>query len=399
MIQSFFLLVFSLLALQLPVFPLSFPHQLSAQEASADKMEQLAKQIAEYESQVKSLQAKASTLSNQISQFDAQIKVAELKIQQTEDQISLLTGRIGTLNDSVNSLTKAFDARVIETYKLSRIGGDAVFIATAPSLRDTLSRYQYLTLLQQSDQSLLSRLKKANDGYQTQKVQLTQLNTQLEAAKKDLDIQKTSKARLLSVTQNDEKKYQALLVSARSEYDAIQAILSGKGDETEVGKVSEGSKIASVIGWNEWKNGQSSSSCNSSGAHLHFMVSKGGVTENPFSYLRSGIEAENCTGSGSCSAADPFNPSGSWSWPLNPKITYSQGYGRTWAVNNTWVGRVYQFHNGIDITSQSSSEVHAVKAGTLYRGSFGGTAGCRLRYVRVKHDDSDLSTFYLHINY
>lgn len=367
--------------------------------SDSEKAAELASKIAEYESQVKALQAKASTLSNQISQFDAQIQITELKIQQTEDQIALLTGRIGTLTDSVSSLTSAFDARVIETYKLSRIGGDAMMVASANNLRDALSRYQYLVRLQAADQLLLTRLKKANDGYLTQKQQLTQLNDQLSAAKKDLDNQKTSKAKLLSLTQNDEKKYQALLASTRSEYDAIQAILSGRGDESEVGKVAEGAKIASIIGWNEWKNGGNSSSCNSSGAHVHFIVSRNGNTENPFSYLRPGIDAENCSGAGGCSAGDPFNPSGNWPWPINPKVTYSQGYGRTWAVNNTWVGRVYQFHNGIDITSQSGADIHAVKAGTLYRGSFAGTGGCRLRYVRVKHDDSDISTFYLHINY
>ncbi len=367
-------------------------------ETDSEKALELASKISEYQSQVKTLQAKASTLSNQISQFDAQIQITELKIQQTEDQITLLSGRIGTLTDSLSSLNSAFDARVVETYKLSRIGGDAVLVATANNLRDALTRYQYLVRLQAADQTLLVRLKKANDGYLTQKDQLTQLNTQLSSAKTDLDNQKSSKARLLSLTQNDEKKYQSLLASAKSEYDSIQAILSGKGDETEIGKVSEGDKIASIIGWSDWKNGGNSSSCNSSGAHVHFIVSRNGNTENPFSYLKSGVDFENCSGAGSCSPGDSFNPTGSWSWPIGSKITYSQGYGHTWAVQNTWVGRVYQFHNGIDITSQSSADVHAVKSGTLYRGSFAGSS-CRLRYVRVKHDNSDISTFYLHINY
>ena len=49
------------------------------------------------------------------------------------------------------------------------------------------------------------------------------------------------------------------------------------------------------------------------------------------------------------------------------------------------------------VPTSSSSEVKAVKGGTLYRGSYG--VGCQLRYVRVAHDDSDLETYYLHVNY
>jgi len=133
---------------------------------------------------------------------------------------------------------------------------------------------------------------------------------------------------------------------------------------------------------------------------LHFITSQDGKAVNPFNYLRPGVDFENCSGS-SCGSSDgdAFNPSGSWDWPIAPKIKYSQGFGSTWATRNTWVGRIYSAHNGIDINSNSGSEVKAVRGGTLFRGSYSGASGCRLRYVRVDHDDSDLDTFYLHINY
>ncbi len=364
-----------------------------------EKAAQLESKIAEYQAQIKTLQAKQSTLANQIAQFNAQINLTELKITQTEDQISLLGGRIGQLSGSVDGLTKAFDARVIETYKISRLGNNPMLLLTSPSVKDALNRYEYLTRIQEADQTLLSRLQKAQDTYQNQKSQQEALQKTLDVQKADLNGQKASKAQLLLVTKNDEKKYQELLASARSEFDAIQAILSGHAQEDEVGHVNAGDKIASIIGWAEWKNGGNSSSCNSSAAHTHFIVSKNGQTENPFSYLKSGVDYENCSGPGGCSSGDSFNPSGSWNWPISPKITFNQGYGHTWAVDHTWVGKVYQFHNGIDITSQSSSEVKAVQPGTLYRGSFSGQSGCRLRYVRVKHDSSELNTYYLHINY
>lgn len=267
---------------------------------------------------------------------------------------------------------------------------DTYFILAADNLESLVSTYHYLKRIQDADQMLMDKLQNAQDTYKKEKTEQEDLQSQLEEQKKVLDGQKLAKGKLLEQTKNDEKKYQQLLAATQSEFDAIQAILAGRGEETKVGKISQGSKIASII---------QGPSCNSSGSHLHFIVSKNGVTSNPFQYLKSGMSAENCSGS-SCGSGDgdSFSPTGSWDWPISGPIKYTQGYGTTWAVRNTYVGRIYNFHNGIDINS-ASSEVRAVRSGTLYRGSYGGSGGCRLRYVRVHHDEGDIDTFYLHINY
>ena len=182
----------------------------------------------------------------------------------------------------------------------------------------------------------------------------------------------------MQVTQNDEKKYQQLLAQARAEYEAIVGIIAGKGTETEIGKVNQGERIASMI---------SGASCNSSGTHLHFTVSRNGAAQNPFSFLKSVSYVNQSNG-------DPFNPSGSWEWPIDPPIEFNQGFG-----SDTWYVRTYHFypnHNGIDI-SGSSLTVKAVKSGTLFRGSYAGYKGCTLPYVRVNHSDDGLDTFYLHV--
>lgn len=359
--------------------------------AQAESIEELNKKIEEYTSQINKLQGEASTLSNQIAEFNAKINLTLAKIDQTQAQIELLGGRIDQLEISLGSLTDAYNSRVSETYKMSRIDKNPILLLTSDNIDNAVSKYHYLQKIQQADNMLISRLESAKNTYNEQKSSFEELEKVLGVQKQELDFQKEAKANLLAMTRNDEKKYQELLAQAREEYKAIQAIISGSGSETEVGHVNAGDKIASVI---------EGASCNSSGEHLHFIVSKGnGLTENPFSYLKPGISYENCSGGGACSAGDPFNPSGSWEWPVDPTIRFSQGYGQTWAVNNTWVGKIYRFHNGIDIRSNSSSTVKAVQPGTLYRGSFGGSGGCRLRYVRVDHDDSDVHTYYLHINY
>jgi peptidoglycan hydrolase CwlO-like protein len=345
--------------------------------------------IADCTSKISTLQSQANTLSNQIAQFNAQIELTTLKIDQTKEQIVLLGGRIDQLEVSLDSLTEAFSSRAVETYKMARLGDPVFFLLSAPDLSEAVSRFHYLERIQESDRGLLQRLQTAQTTYQGQKADQEELQKQLVKQQSDLNSQKAAKATLLAATKNDEKKYQQLLAQARAEYEAIQGIIAGRGQETEVGKVNQGDKIASII---------QGSSCNSSGSHVHFIISQGGSTQNPFNYLK-GADYENCSGS-SCNSGDgdPFSPSGSWDWPISPRIEFAQGYGSTWAIRYSWVGKIYQFHNGIDVNSQSSSDVRAVKGGTLYRGGIGGS-GCTLRYVRVKHDEGGLDTYYLHVNY
>jgi peptidoglycan hydrolase CwlO-like protein len=360
-------------------------------ETQEEKLERLAQEVEQYEQEIERLRSQASTLSNQIAQYDAQIRLTTLKITQTEEKIYLLGSRIDRLETSLNSLTDAFTNRVAQSYTMTRLNQPVMQLILSPNLSRAVASYHYLQKIQESDRDLLVRLEDAQTTYKDERVDQEELQYELEDQKTVLGAQKSAKANLLEVTRNDEKKYQQLLAQARAEFEAIQAIIAGKGQEELVGPVSQGDTIASVI---------QGPSCNSSGGHLHFIISQNGVTQNPFSYLKNGIAFENCSGS-SCGSgdADPFNPSGSWEWPISPEIKYTQGYGSTWAVNNSWVGKVYSFHNGIDIISKSSPSVRAVQAGDLYRGSYSGSGGCRLRYVRIDHKDSELETFYLHINY
>ncbi|OGM08392.1 hypothetical protein A2Z67_01560 [Candidatus Woesebacteria bacterium RBG_13_36_22] len=369
---------------------LIFPGIVKA-ETESEKFERLSREIQEYEAEISKLKSQASTLSNQIAQFDAQIRLTSLKISQTEEKILLLGGRIDQLETSLQTLTRAFASRVVRTYKMARLNEPYAFIISSPDLDAAVTSFHYLQKIQESDRDLLVRLEKAQETYEEEKVDQEDLQTQLEDQKTVLGAQKSAKAYILEQTRNDEKKYQELLAQARAEYEAIQAIIAGKGQEEEVGKVSQGQRIASMI---------QGPSCNSSGTHLHFIVSQNGNVQNPFNYLKPGVDFENCSGS-SCgtSDGDVLNPSGSWDWPINPKIKVFQGYGSTWAVRNTWVGRIYSFHNGVDMNNDLSLDVKAVRSGTLYRGSYSGSGSCQLRYVRVDHDDSDLDTLYLHINY
>lgn len=355
--------------------------RVSLAETPDEKLERLKNEIQGYEQELVRLSSQANTLSNQIAQFDAQINLAQLKIDQTQEKIQLLGGRIDQLEVSLDSLGDAFSERARETYKLSRLDQPVFMLLSAKSINEAVLRFNYLKKVQQADRDLLIRLQKAQNVYQTEKTDQEDLEGQLKIQLADLDTQKAAKASLLQITHNDEKKYQQLLAAARAEIDAIQNIIAGKGSESEVGSVSTGEKIASVI--------PGSSAC-SSGGHLHFEVAKDNIHQNPANFLSNHeINWNNQPDS-------PFGFGGSWPWPLNDPIRITQGYGYTYyaATLNYYGGAP---HTGIDMVNNGDYTVKAVQPGTLYRGSIA-CGGGTLRYVRVAQSDG-YDTYYLHVNY
>ncbi len=371
-------------------------------QSDTDRLSEIQKQIEEAESQLNKAQSQAKTLKSQLDFIDGQTKLTKLKIDQANAQLARLQIEITSLSERITDLSGKVDTvsevllnRIIQTYKFGNIGLiDLLF--SSHGFGDLLQSYKYIQVAQAHDKELLYRLQATKTTYNESKadkearqLQQEKLKKDMESYQKQLTDQKKAKEELLRVTKNDEAKYQSLLAQARAEYLAIQGIVAGRGKETEIRKVSAGERIATVI------NGPS---CNSGGAHLHFTVVQNNLALNPFNYLKP-VDYENCSGS-SCGSSDgdPFNPSGSWDWPLNPKITMNQGFGSTWAVRYSYVGRIYSAHNGVDIEG-SSLEVKAVRSGTLFRGSYVGSAGCTLPYVRVKHDEGGLETLYLHIYY
>ncbi len=347
----------------------------------ADQLEELNNKIKEYQAELSRLGNQSNTLSNQIAQFNAQIRLTTLKIQETQEKILMLGGRIDQLEVSLEALTDAFASRAEETYKMTRLGDSLVLLITSTNLSEAVSRYHYLQKIQEADRDLLVRLQEAQDVYEEEKVDQEDLQAQLEQQGQVLGAQKTAKAELLAITKNDEKKYQSLLAKARAELEAIQAIIAGKGEETEIGSISEGSRIASVI--------PGVSAC-SSGSHLHFEVVQNGAHQNPANVLipKSVIWDNAPDGQ--------FGFSGSWQWPINDPVRITQGYGMTYYASAL---RYYggSPHTGLDMVNSDDYTVKAARSGTLYRGAIG-CGGGTLRYVRVQQGDGH-DTYYLHVNY
>lgn len=349
-------------------------------------------------SKLSEVKTQKATLTNTISVIVGKINLQQLNISQTlaeilqlEKEIELLDDRIGTLNLSLEQLTEMLLERVRAKYKRQLVS-PVLALGTNQLSNNHYIADKYVSQAGQQTAIIMHKAEIQRQLFDSQKQRKQEVQESLEdkrlvleQQRQELASQKAAQQRILSDTNNSEVEYQRQYAAVSAEYRAIQAIIAGKGEESKVGSVKSGDKIASVI---------VGSSCNSSGTHLHFMVTKNDTAINPFGYLKS-IDHSNCSGS-SCgsSDADSFNPSGNWSWPLPAPIKLTQGFGNTWAIRYKRVP--YRFHNGIDFTGSSLS-VRSVADGELVRGSYT-ESGCRLPYVKVDHGDG-LISLYLHVNY
>lgn len=333
------------------------------------------------------------SIQSEIARFNTAIALTTTRIVNTigqiellEKEIAALTAKIGRLDMSLDQLSEILIKRVGATYKKGKADPLAILLSSK-DFSDFVSRYKYLRVMQTHDRKLMVQMENVRTNFEDQKTLKEQKQDELETAKKKLEgqknllaQQKADKENLLKITQNNEQRYQQLLSSTRAEIEAIQGIIAGKGTETEVGKISQGSTVATVI--------TGSSPC-STGTHLHFEIREGSDVKNPLSYLKNISLTDD-------SGGDSHTGSGDWEWPLNEPIEFNQGFGSdTQAIRSHIVW--YSFHTGVDIVSGDRT-VKAVKAGTLYRGSIACGKGT-LRYVHIDHDDSGLDTYYLHVNY
>lgn len=216
----------------------------------------LQKLVDDYSSKVDQLKEEKNTLANQLAIFDSRISLMTIRIEQNQrsindkekelaglkEEIDSLTGRIVRLGDSLVFQTKVLGLRVRSAYKNSIISPVEVIFGGG-DLTEKITRYKYLRVLENEDQRLLTQMKITRANYADQKVfleekkgQVESLKKQIEAAKKSaeadrasLNGQRSEKANLLKITQNDEKRYQQLLAQAEAQLKAFQRFISGQG--------------------------------------------------------------------------------------------------------------------------------------------------------------------------
>lgn len=370
------------------------PQATLSEEGDDDDLAKKRQEIEQLEQELNRVRGEKQTLASTIDFLDHSIDLTQAQINQTEQELKILeqeiqqlTQRIGELDLTLEKLSHILILRVASTYKRSRIS-PLISLLTTDNLNHLMSLYKYLRNSQKNDRRMLYQLETIRTDFDQQKnvkedkqLDLDQKKEKLQTQKLTLAKQQQDKQYLLVLTQNDEKKFQSELSQKLAELEAIQSIIAGRGDETKVGEVGEGDRIASVI--------SGPSTC-SSGGHLHFEVAKDGVHYDPASFLSSKEIVWDNAPDGS------FNFSGTWNWPISDPIRITQGYGMTFYASTL---RYYGGapHTGIDMINNNYT-VKAVKSGELYRGAIPCRGGS-LRYVKVDHKDDDYSTYYLHVNY
>jgi peptidoglycan hydrolase CwlO-like protein len=393
--------LFSANILMLPAYlmaqtPTDTPTPTQAPPDNTGKLNELKDKIRDLEGKVNDLVAKEKSLASEISVMDNQIKLAELKINATENEISELEkditvaeGKITNLEGSLDKITKVLLNRIVATYQASSVEPIQVLIGSN-NVSHLISRANYLKIAQENDKKLMYNTVQAKNDYENQKNIFEQKKQKIETLKKDLlayqdqiEKDKKAKADLLQVTKNDEKKYQALLESARAERSAIEGVLSTfqLKDGTPI---SKGQVIAVV--------GNSGAPYCSTGAHLHFMVRKNGTIENPANYLKSGADYSYSYESGQYDYYGTVSPSGDWDWPLDGPIKITQGYGSHGFARSFYANGM---HDGIDMVSNGSSLIKAPKDGTLFKGSTN-CRGATMNFVAVDHGEGIIS-WYWHV--
>lgn len=206
-----------------------------------EEIKKLNDKISFLEGKINDLKKQENSLSSQIEVMDNQIQLTQYRINVVQEQINETTLDIDTagkkiknLEGSLSNVTKVLLSRIVATYQAGEIEPVRILLASS-NLQEFLSRENYLKIVQEHDKELLYNTQQAKVDYANQKILLESkkkkilaLQSQLDEYNKELDQEKNIKQDLLSVTKNDEDKYQKLLAEARAQIQAFKSFATSK---------------------------------------------------------------------------------------------------------------------------------------------------------------------------
>lgn len=313
--------------------------QIADRERELKELEQKALQyktnITDAQKQQKTLKSKIADLNGQLSYLENQIDITATKINQTSLFIKKLKLEIEDQEKKLK-LKKIYIASVIQTINDFDNTAMLELIVSNPNLSDFFGQAQYIEALQteiQRDldyiQLLKSKLEDRKGEQETKEDELQDLKGDLSAKKDIADSQKSEKENLLAKTKNQEKKYSALLTETQKKRQDIQK---------EIYELEE---------------------------KLKYTIDPSTIP-----------------------AARP----GLLDWPTKGRIT--QGYGPT--SQTGFINNVYNFHNGLDIANSIGTPIYAPLGGRVVAMGNDGEYAYG-KWVAINHENG-LTTLYGHLS-
>ncbi len=218
----------------------SVPLSVRAQEGNP-AYEQKLKEIEELKGKIAKLQSESKTLSQALSLIASKKALTQKQIEATQFEIALITkdleslsGKIGVLEDTLNTLVATLLSEVQSAYKQPQIE-PVTILFSSKSFSELHTRYKYLELAKQQHQMLLTKTTQAKLFYDEQKATkekkqktVEALKTKLLAQQKELNTQEQAQKKLLADTKNSESTYQKLLSQAQAELASFRAFTHSK---------------------------------------------------------------------------------------------------------------------------------------------------------------------------
>lgn len=183
-----------------------------------DQVENLENLISNTQAKIRNVEKQIAQRQNQLEVLDEEIKMKQIEL---ENQKILLKEYLKLLYIQENSFYNKNGDEDIAATKL--LLGDS-------SVGETFQEIQYFTILEQTGQNIfhnIEDLKATLEDHEAEveetKEKLTRLNAQLEEEKKNLQIQRNAKEKLLEQTKGEEEIYRQLIAESKREQLALVA--------------------------------------------------------------------------------------------------------------------------------------------------------------------------------